>query len=448
MLNYLLVTTLVIALTLSSYTYGSLAQGILKWSISKYINVILGFTIIIGFLNIFIYPIIHFRVSSDVFTSLFVILLFFPFLFYKRIHWFKLDKTLLLFALILFIRMLITYNRSLAEESFDTVHYLSYIIEASKGSILTEFDVNGAVRTWLIPQDDFSSHFYVLSSLYRIVETIKSQISFDILTLTMPIIIWISTIFYFILNISLTFVAMDVLQVKDRVHQIIIILITQFFIGSFYYNSVFSFYGNTYRTLFVGMVVLLIFLATRVKKFDFYQSIMMMFASSAIMASSGSGYLISLIAMYAYVVLMLRNKGLTNKNLAIMYILFVPVILFIMNFLYLNGVINFLTIMSIVIAYVILMFITIVFKFHLQSIYKLFFYLIFPLGIVVFSLQINQMTPLMQDFFIQRSYTDMVWNYLSVNNWSEILFNFLLWLSLIMYSFKSKDSFSDRKSVV
>lgn len=258
MLNYFLVAISIISLALSSYAYGSIVQSIFQWKIAKYINVILGFIIIIGVLNLLIYPVILFRISSGVFLLLLAILLFFPIIFYKRIQWFNLDRTLIVFALILLIRILVAYSRGIAEESFDTVHYLSYILEAAKGSFLTEFDVNGALRTIVLPQDDFSSHFYILSSMYRVVEFIKAQLSFDILTLTMPVIIWITTIFYYILSISLTFVSMDVLNVKNRFHQLIVILLTQFFIGSFYYNSVFIFYGNTYRTLFAGVMVLFI----------------------------------------------------------------------------------------------------------------------------------------------------------------------------------------------
>lgn len=442
MLNYLLVTFIVIVMTLSSYAYGSLIQDFFQWKITKYINVLLGFNIIVGILNIVIYPIINYKVSSDIFLTLLLLIICLPIFFYKKIKWVKLDSIMLVFGLILFIRILITYNRGIAEESFDTVHYLSYIIEASKGSFLTEFDVNGVVRTWVLPQDDFSSHYYILSSIYRLVEFIKTQLSFDILTLTMPVVIWITTIFYYILSISVTFVSIEVLNVKNKVHQFIIILLTQFFIGSFYYNSVFQFYGNTYRTLFAGVLVLLIYLATQKKKFNFSYSIMIMLTTSAILGFSGSGYLISFISIYSYVVLILRNKNLSNRNLALMYILFIPVILFVINFWVLGGIVSVSKIILLTLLYITLMLVTIVFKLPLQIVYKTFFYVVFPIGILLYSLKINQVVPLMQDFFIQRSYTDMVWNYLSISNLREILFNSLLWISLILYSIKSKDMFS------
>ena len=442
MLNHLIVTVFVLVLTLSSYAFGSLVQSFFHWKFSRYANVFLGFTIIIGVLNFLIYPIIHFKVTSDLFLIFFVILLFIPYIFLKRIQWFKFDKTIIVVALILIIRIVVTYNRGIAEESFDTVHYLSYILEAAKGSFLTEFDVNGAIRNIVIPQDDFSSHFYILSSMYRIIELIKTRFSYDILSLTMPAIIWITTIFYYILSISLTFASMELLNVRNRVHQLIIILVSQFFIGSFYYNSVFIFYGNTYRTLFSGVLVFLIYFATRNKKFDIYSSIMIMLSSSAVLASSGSGYLISFIALYAFVVLMLSNKGLSNRNLAIMYVLFVPVILFVLNFLYLSYGLSTSKLSLLILFYVVLLIITIVVKLPLQNLYRLFFYVIFPLGILIYSLKINQTTPIMQDFFIQRSYTDMVWDYLSISNLRQVLFNGILWFSLILYTIKSKDIFS------
>lgn len=442
MLNYLLVIIFVVLMVISSYAYGSIILGFFELSLSKHINILLGFSMIVGFLNITIYPIINYMASSSIFLVLLIIIICLPALFLQRIRWIRFDSSVLLFLMILFIRVLISYNRGIAEESFDTIHYLSYIIEAAKGNFLTQFDVSGTARNWISAVDDFSSHFYILSSIYRMVEFIKSHLSYDILTLTMPVIIWITTIFYYILSISLTFVSMEVLNVKNRFHQLIVILLTQFFIGSFYYNSVFNFYGNTYRSLFAGVLVLLIYLAMQKNKFDIYYSILIMLTSSAILGFSGSGYLISFIAVYTFVVLILRNKDLSNKNLAIMYILFIPVILFVLNFLYLNGTLSILMIILLISTYGMLFLITLVFKFSLHSIYKLFFFILFPLGILIYSLRINQTTPLMQDFFIQRSYTDMVWNYLSISNLREILFNSLLWISLILYSIKSKETFS------
>ena len=274
MLNYLLVIFFVSVMALSSYAYGSIVKNVFEWKLSKYINILLGFSIIVGFLNIVIYPIIHYKISSDVFLVLFLVIICLPIFFYKKVVFFRLNRSALVFGLILIIRILISYNRGIAEESFDTVHYLSYIIEAAKGSFLTQFDVSGSMRIGVEAVDDFSSHYYILSSIYRVIEFIKTNLSFDILTLTMPVVIWITSIFYYILSISLTFASMSILNIRNRIHQLIIILLTQFFIGSFYYNSVFSFYGNTYRTLFTGVLVLLIYLALQRNKFDIYYSIL------------------------------------------------------------------------------------------------------------------------------------------------------------------------------
>lgn len=429
-------------MALSSYAYGSIFQDVFEWKISKYINILLGFSIIVGVLNIVIYPIIHYKISSDIFLVLFLVIICLPIFFYKKVVFFRLNRSALVFGLILIIRILISYNRGIAEESFDTVHYLSYIIEAAKGYFLTQFDVSGSMRIGVEAVDDFSSHYYILSSIYRVIEFTKTNLNFDILTLTMPSVIWISSIFYYILSISLTFASMSILNIRNRIHQLIIILLTQFFIGSFYYNSVFSFYGNTYRTLFTGVLVLLIYLALQRNKFDIYYSILIMLTSSAILGFSGSGYLISFIAIYTYVVLVLRNKGLSNKNLALIYGLFIPVILFVANFWMIGKTVSSTTIVILLLFYLLLMVVTFALRFSLQIIYKTFFYVIFPLGILLYSLKINQATPLMQDFFIQRSYTDMVWDYLSISSFRNILFNGLLWTSVVFYSLKSKDVFS------
>ena len=429
-------------MTISSYAYGSIVQAVFEWKLSKHINLLLGFSIIVGILNIAIYPIIHYKLSSDIFLILFLIIICLPIFFYKNVKWLKLDSSILFFSSILIIRIFIASSRGIAEESFDTVHYLSYIIEAAKGSFLTQFDVNGSIRIGIEAVDDFSSHYYILSSIYRMIEFIKTNLSFDILTLTMPAVIWISSIFYYILSISLTFASIDILNIRNKTHQLIIILLTQFFIGSFYYNSVFSFYGNTYRTLFTGLLVLLIYIALQRNKFDIYYSILIMLVSSAILGFSGSGYLISFIVIYAYVLLVLRNKGLSNRNLVLMYVLFIPVILFVVNFWMSGGTVSISKIIFLLMFFLTFMIVTFVLKFSLQIVYKSFFYVIFPLAILLYSLRINQATPLMQDFFIQRSYTDMVWDYLSITNIRNVLFNGLLWTSVVFYSLKSKDIFS------
>lgn len=442
MLNYLIITIFISILTLSSYSYGSLIQSFFKWRITQYINILLGFGFIIGVLNFIIYPIVIFNLSTNIFVGLVYFILVLPIFFYRRIQWFKLDRYLLIFSLIVFIRLIITYQRGLAEESFDTVHYLSYIIEAAKGTFFTEFDVNGGIRTWILPLDDFSSYYYVLATLYRSIEFIKNQFNMDILTLTMPSIMWISTLFYYILSVSLSFASIKSLKIRNIIHQIIIILLIQFFFGAFYYNSVFSFYGNTYRTLFSGLLVLLIFDALQKQQFEVSHSFMNMITISSILGFSGAGYLSSFIALYTYILLMLMKYRLSNVNISMIYFMFIPIVLFVSNYwLFLNLVSRPILIL-LLLTYCVLFGITLLIKYPLQNIYRYIIVFLVPFGIYVASFIINNSTPIMQEFFVPRSKADMVWDYFSIDNVRSLLFNSLIWISVLFYIYKSKMLFA------
>lgn len=442
MLNYLIVVMCVLILTLSSYCYGSLVQSFFKWEISKYINVLLGFSLIVGILNFFIYPVVLFKLSSNIFMVVVLLSLVLPFFFCWKISWIRIDKSLLFFGLILLFRFVIAYNRGLAEESFDTVYYLSYIIEAAKGTFFTEFGINGVINTWISPLDDFSSHYYILATLYKSVEFIKSQFSLNILTLTMPVVIWISTLFYFVLSISLTFASIQILSIKKIYHQVIIILLTQIFFGSLYYNSVFSFYGNTYRTLFSGLLVLMVYEAIKKEKFEISFAFMIMIVSSSILGFSGSGYLSSFIALYVYTSLMLIKHSLSNRNISLIFIMFIPIIQFVANYWLLVGIISFPLLVFLLLLYCLLFGITYTLKVSLQPVYKFFFIFLIPISIYLVSIIINKSTPLMQDFFIHRSNADMVWDYFSAYGIQNFMFNIFLWISVIIYSFRSKETFS------
>lgn len=439
MLNYFIVAMIVSLLTLTSYSYGSLIQSFFNWNISKYLNVLLGFSLIIGVLNFIVYPIVIFKLNTSMFMGIVFFILILPIFFYRKIQWFKLNRYLIIFSLIVIIRLLITYQRGLAEESFDTVHYLSYIIEAAKGTFFTEFDVNGGVRTWILPLDDFSSYYYVLATLYRSVEFIKSQFSMDILTLTMPKVIWISTLFYFILSVSLSFASIKMLKIRNLLHQVIIILLIQFFFGAFYYNSVFGFYGNTYRTLFSGLLVLLIFDALKKHQFKMSHSLMIMITISSILGFSGAGYLSSFIAVYSYILLMLRKNSLSNRNISLIYILFIPIILFVSNYWLFLDIVSMPLLILLLIIYCVLFGITYLFNYSLQHVYRFIIVFLIPISIYGASLIINHSTPIMQDFFIHRSNVDMVWDYFSFDNVRNLFFNTLIWISVLFYSLRSKE---------
>lgn len=442
MLNFVLVAILTSILALSSYCYGSLIQTYFKWEFSKYINTLLGFALIIGVLNFIIYPIVLLKFNTDIFLGLVLFLIVLPFFFYSKIVWMQLDKYLLIFAFILLFRIWITYHRGLAEESFDTVHYLSYIIEAAKGSFFTEFDVNGGLRTWILPLDDFSSHYYVLAVFYKIIEIIRSQFNSNIIPLTMPVVLWVSSIFYFILSISLSFASIQMLNIRKIMHKAIVILIVQFFIGFIYYNSVFSFYGNTYRSLFTGLLVLLVYEAIKMKRFDFSYALMIMMTISSILGFSSSGYLSSFIVLYAYIYLVLVKYVVSNRNIALVYVLFLPIVLFVGNYWLFESIISVPILLFLLLLYCILFGITYTLKKPLQAIYKFIIVFLIPISVYLISFIINNTTPLIQDFFINRSGADMVWDYVSFDNMRNLLFNALVWISLILYSFKSKDVFS------
>jgi len=260
MLNINMVLFFILITNISLFSLGFGLKKMLKLNCNDYYNIPLGFGLFIGILNLLVYPFVLLRLPTSTYYLVILVLLILPnvsliWYRFKRLNIINIALMTVVFAILVYI----TYNRALAEQSFDTIHYMSYIIEAANSDFLTQYSVGGLVRESISSLNDFSSYFYFLGFIHNVSERVITFFSSDIQLLSMPITLWYSTILYFVISLSLTFATFTQLKIKSLFHKIVILLLIHLFIGAFYYNTVFAFYGNTYRTLYAGVLSFLIF---------------------------------------------------------------------------------------------------------------------------------------------------------------------------------------------
>jgi hypothetical protein len=439
---FLVLNVMLLSITFISFNnFGNFIQNILNFDFGRNFNIILGFLAFLGILNFMIYFFVHLRINSLYFYStaslLFVFMLILPFKFKPP----RLNIWLIVSGVIVSLRIYLIYSQALAEVSFDTVHYLSYIIEAAKGTHLTEFSVAGLPRSRLSSLDDFSTYFYLLSGVYNIFQNSKLSLNFDILTLTMPDLIWFSTVIYVSLEILFTVFLIKFFKVKSLLTIFMILVLTQFFFGSMYFNSVFAIYGHTYRTLIAGFVVFLSYKTINQKQLNFSYAILISLGLSALLGVSSSGMFIGLFIALSLIFVLLFKYHFTNQQLSFIYLIFLPLVMFALNHFYLRSILSAQNSFVVFVIFLLMGIVTYFFKPPLYGIYRMSFIYLIPLGIIIFSFMVNLDLNNWMDFFIQRSYTDMVYNYLSFDNLRNILFNFMLWSSVIVYLINSKHEF-------
>lgn len=174
----------------------------------------------------------------------------------KKVKWkFDIESWIIL---IVFVGIMIYYalNTTLGDRNgFDSTYYLNLISTNIKANTLNTIDplYGGYITEPHSSQYTFQSYYYFVSCFVYVV----SHLSNDIVTVNnYSIIIWIFQIIYNCFLCSLVLNGAYKTCKDKRLLKYVFIFIFLFFYGKIYYNNVYGFYGNTYRTIAVGYLVL------------------------------------------------------------------------------------------------------------------------------------------------------------------------------------------------
>jgi len=155
-------------------------------------------------------------------------------------------------------------------------------------------------------------------------------------------------------------------------------------------------------------------------------------------AVNASGYFISFFALYVYVMIQLFRGKQENKHLFSVFIIFFPAIQFAISYFNVLGMYSQNAMFLLTFAYVLVSIAVRFIRVNLYQLFKISFGFVLPIILVVYSLIIHMDTPLFMEFFVSRSYTDMIWDYLSFNTLHQYVLNSLLWFAMVVFTWKNR----------
>lgn len=276
-----------IILLLSGYFYGKIFRKFIK-PLKKIDCTLLGIFFIFTIFQIFIFFNVGTRGSTDSAYILFWILLVLGIVLCLILRADVKPKLINLFSILIgiFITVVLCVSSSKFTTNntyFDTVSYLSQVIEGSASKYFAHLSyTSGTYLNRLYPLHDFTGYYYFWSMIVRAVRN-----TFAIKESMTPLYIWGATILYGMSLGNLVTNSVNVLYQKHKkiIGIIIVILILSPYYSN-YFNTTLAFFGNTIRTVTVGMSMLLVYLYTRSKNPFLFIPLMCSYYAGISMTSS------------------------------------------------------------------------------------------------------------------------------------------------------------------
>ena len=291
-----------IVIFLSGYFYGKIFQKFIK-SLRKIDCTVLGIFFILALFQIYIYFNLGTNGSTDSAYMLFWILLVLGIVLCPLLRVNVLPKLVNLSSLGvgIFITVVLCISSSKFTTNntyFDTVSYLSQVIEGSSSSYFAhQVYASGEYLNRLYPIHDYTGYYYFWSMILRSVRSL-----FNISESLTPLYMWGATILY---GMSLGNIVVNSVEVLyQKWYKVIGIVLAILILSPYYsnyFNTTLAFFGNTIRTATIGLSMLLIYLYTKSKNARLFIPIMVTYYACISMTSSGffiSAFMIASIFFY------------------------------------------------------------------------------------------------------------------------------------------------------
>ncbi|MBQ9329172.1 MAG: hypothetical protein IJ225_11655 [Solobacterium sp.] len=251
---------LVLALIISGYFYGCVFRKFIR-PLEDIDCTLLGVFTILALFQILVFVLVSVKGSTDiayyVLAGIFLLSPILCLLTWSNVvpSW-KHLASLILGILITGVLVYGSMNLNTNNIYFDSITYLSEVIESSKNEIFAHILFpNGAILRRVDPLHDYTGYYYFWGILLRWAENL-----FHFKDLTTPIYIWGATVLYGMTLGMLTVSSACALFKKWAWKGV---LFTTLFMAPFYtnyFNTTLAFFGNTIRTVVIGTCVLLVYL--------------------------------------------------------------------------------------------------------------------------------------------------------------------------------------------
>ena len=291
-----------IVIFLSGYFYGKIFQKFIK-PLRKIDCTVIGIFFILALFQIYIYFNLGTNGSTDSAYMLFWILLVLGIVLCPLLRVNVLPRLVNLSSLGvgIFITVVLCISSSKFTTNntyFDTVSYLSQVIEGSSSSYFAhQVYASGEYLNRLYPIHDYTGYYYFWSMILRSVRSL-----FNISESLTPLYMWGATILY---GMSLGNIVVNSVEVLyQKWYKVIGIVLAILILSPYYsnyFNTTLAFFGNTIRTATIGLSMLLIYLYTKSKNARLFIPIMVTYYACISMTSSGffiSAFMIASIFFY------------------------------------------------------------------------------------------------------------------------------------------------------
>ena len=179
----------------------------------------------------------------------------------KKVKWHFSLISWLIMALCCGVLIYYGYNTTLGSlNGFDSTYYLNLITSNINNSRLNSISpLVGKFSDSLKVsyQYTFQSYYYFLSVFVYFVRMILRKLTFDVYYV--DLICWIFQIIYNFYFLSLVINTLDKISHNRKLFSFVVLFIYTFFYGKYYFNSVFGFFGNSFRTITFGYLICILF---------------------------------------------------------------------------------------------------------------------------------------------------------------------------------------------
>lgn len=438
----------VVALTIFISTgYGLFINKLLNLKEKSYTTPI-GFASLLFTLQIFYYPIQLFNLNSFfihiISTIVYIILTLYSLYNIRNIfkQFFNIRTILVLVTFGFFL--LVFYNMSISIPRADGQMYLNYISQNVDAKQLNLFNLwTGLEGSEFVTIYLFQGYFHFAAFLIKFVNVFSSVFGIGSKIDYIVISIWGLGSIYSIISTLFIINVIDYFKYKSRLIPIILLFFTLFFTNFYYWKVAFSFYGNTFRSLFMAMMIFYLFKLIREdEKNNLYLASIIFGASIAASSSSlfiGFSILIG-IAYHFYK----ENNLFAFQDAS--YIGF-PMVLYVLSIVYKDYSKYFIFLLIFTILYYMFHknktveeYLIVMNKFISKHV-NLIFLIIIPLIAIIYSfidMSIHPEYPWnLYHYFNDHAAYDMVKNYLFMHsNWVDNLLNLLRWISVCILVIK------------
>ena len=174
----------------------------------------------------------------------------------KNIKWKFSIFAWILLLVIVFIMLFYAYNTTLGETSgFDSTYYLNFIsTNIGKKSLNTTDFFYGGYTSGQSAQYTFQSYYYFASCIVFLFVRILSHIT---IVNNYSAIIWVFQILFNFFLGSIIINSIKLLSKNKKLLSVTFAFIFVFFYGKLYWNNVYGFYGNSFRTIAMAYSIMI-----------------------------------------------------------------------------------------------------------------------------------------------------------------------------------------------